>query len=394
MRFADLAFLVVDDDDFQRWMIEQHLRRLGAGAVAQAADGHAALEHIAREPINVVVSDLDMPGMDGLEFLRRLGELPQAPALIVASAHSQTTLTAVESMADVYGVRLLGALAKPASSQQIAAVVAPFLEQAAQGGEAQRATSYPVDELRDALANGDIRAWFQPKVDVATGRVVGAEALARWVSRTGAVTLPNRFIPLLEREGLMDRLTDTILEQACKACASWMAEGLPGSVSVNVSVGLLANAAFVEHVGAIVSRHGLHGSNLILEITETMAASHLGALLENAARLRMRAFGLAVDDYGTGYSTLQQLTRIPFTELKVDQSFVRTAVMRKASRAVLESSVELAGKLGIPAVAEGVETDAQWELVRELGCRTVQGWRFAKAMPVSDFIAYALRSSR
>jgi len=213
------------------------------------------------------------------------------------------------------------------------------------------------------------------------------------VSLTGAVTLPNGFIPLLEREGLMGQLTETIMEQACAACASWLDAGLPGSVSVNVSIASLADAAFVERIGAIVARHGLNGTNVTIEMTESMATGHLGALLENAARLRMRGFGLAIDDYGTGGSTLQQLTRIPFTELKVDQSFVRTAATRRASRAVLESSVEMAAKLGIPAVAEGVETDTQCEMVRELGCRTVQGWRFGKAMAVGDFIAHARRCS-
>jgi EAL domain-containing protein (putative c-di-GMP-specific phosphodiesterase class I)/ActR/RegA family two-component response regulator len=393
MNCADLAFLVVDDDDFQRWMMEQILRRLGAATVTHAADGQAALEHIAREPVNVVVSDLDMPGMDGLEFLRRLGQVARAPAVIVASAHSQTTLTAVESMAEEYGVWLLGSLAKPTTAPQIAAAMLPYLEQGANGAHAPRTTSYPLDELREALVMGGIRAQFQPKVDVATGAVIGAEALARWVSRTGAVTLPNRFIPQLEREGLMGQLTETIMEQACAACVSWMAEGLPGSVSVNVSLASLADAAFVERIGAIVARHGLNGTNVIIEITESMATHHVGALVENAARLRMRGFGLAIDDYGTGYSTLQQLTRIPFTELKVDQSFVRTATSRRASRAVLESSVEMAAKLGIPAVAEGVETDAQLELVRELGCRTIQGWRFGKAMAVGDFIIHARRAS-
>jgi len=179
MMCADLAFLVVDDDDFQRWIMEQHLRGLGAAAVAQAADGQAALDHIARQPVNVVVSDLDMPGMDGLEFMRRLGQLAHAPAVIVASAHSQTTLTAVESMAEEYGVRLLGSFAKPASARPIAAAILPYLEQREHAADAPRATSYPLDELREALAMGEIRARFQPKVDLATGIVVGGEALAR-----------------------------------------------------------------------------------------------------------------------------------------------------------------------------------------------------------------------
>jgi EAL domain-containing protein (putative c-di-GMP-specific phosphodiesterase class I) len=389
MNFAEISFLVVDDDEFQRWMAGQLLQQLGASAIHDAADGHAALDLIAREKVHVVISDLDMPGMDGLEFLRRLAEVPRAPAVVVASAHRDATVAAVESMADVYGIRLLGSFAKPATPQKLAAAVMPFLRAPEQHAQAPRASAYPVHELHEALVRGEIRAWFQPKFEVESGRMVGAEALARWVSRTGGVVLPGRFIPDVERAGLMPALTEAILDQACAACASWMRAGIAGPVSVNVALASLADPAFVDRMGEVVAAHGLHATSLTLEITESSTTGELGALLQSAARLRMRGFGLAVDDYGTGYSSLQQLTRIPFTELKVDQSFVRTAHARHASRAVLESSVEMAAKLGIPAVAEGVETDAELALVRDLGCRMVQGWRFGRAVPVEELIAGA-----
>jgi EAL domain-containing protein (putative c-di-GMP-specific phosphodiesterase class I) len=387
MNFGELSFLVVDDDEFQRWMSEQLLQQLGVGAVHAAVDGRSALELIARDTVHVVISDLDMPGMDGLEFLRRLAAVPNAPAVIVASAHRDTTISAIESMAEVHGVRLLGSFAKPATAHKIAAAVRPYLDDSSARGEAPRGAAYPVDELREALRRGEIRAWFQPKLDLATGRMAGAEALARWQSRTGAVLLPPRFLPQVESEGLMPELTERILAQACRACARWIAAGLPGSVSVNVSPTSLADPGFAERLGVTVAGHGLHATQLILEITESAATGDLGAMLENAARLRMRGFGLSIDDFGTGYSSLQQLTRMPFSELKIDQSFVRTAITRQASRAVLESSIEVAAKLGIPAVAEGVETDEELALVRELGCRMVQGWRFARPMPVDELIA-------
>jgi EAL domain-containing protein (putative c-di-GMP-specific phosphodiesterase class I) len=290
-------------------------------------------------------------------------------------------------MAEEHGVRLLGSFAKPVTARKLAAAVLPYLEGDARLEAAPGADTYPMHELREALANGNIHAWFQPKVEASSGRVVGAEALVRWMSHAGHALLPARFLPQVEREGLMAQLTDIVLDQACAACVRWSAEGLPPSVSVNLSQASLADETFPDRIGAIVERHGLHATNVILEVTESVSTASVATVLENVARLRMRGFGLAVDDFGTGYSSLKQLTRMPFTELKVDQSFVRTAHTRQASRAVLESSVEMAAKLGIPAVAEGVETLAQLELVRELGCRIVQGWLFGRAMPAQDLIA-------
>jgi EAL domain-containing protein (putative c-di-GMP-specific phosphodiesterase class I) len=131
-----------------------------------------------------------------------------------------------------------------------------------------------------------------------------------------------------------------------------------------------------------------------LEITETAAATHLGKVLENLSRLRMRGFGLAIDDYGTGYSSMQQLVRIPFTELKIDQTFVRNAPDQPSSRAMLESSLEMVGKLGIAAVAEGVESRAEMRLLTELGCPLAQGYYIARPMAGPDFLRWMIEEHR
>jgi len=138
-----------------------------------------------------------------------------------------------------------------------------------------------------------------------------------------------------------------------------------------------------EHVAAC----GLGPADIVLEVTETAATSHLGRVLENLSRLRMKGFGLSIDDFGTGYASMQQLSRIPFTELKVDQTFVRSAVAGGSSRAVLESSLEIARKMGIDAVAEGVDSEEQLELLRRLGCPIAQGNHLMEPVPAAEFLA-------
>lgn len=130
---------------------------------------------------------------------------------------------------------------------------------------------------------------------------------------------------------------------------------------------------------------------MILEITETAAMTELAHALENLNRLRMRGFGLSVDDYGTGFSSLQQLTRVPFTELKIDQSFVTNCGLNPSSKTIVESSVEMARRLDIKSVAEGVETQADWDLLKVAGCDLAQGWFIAQALPQTDFIEFCLR---
>jgi EAL domain-containing protein (putative c-di-GMP-specific phosphodiesterase class I) len=305
--------------------------------------------------------------------------------VIVSSGHESSIISSVEHMAQAYGVRVLGSIAKPATRAKLAAVLGNYpaaCEAAAAIGNAMSVS----EGLPEALRRGDIVAWFQPKVDIATGRVVGAEALARWVGLNGGALLPDRFLPDAERLGLMPALTDAIVEQSCKACAAWRAQGIDATVSFNMTPAALAVRGVADVLTATVQAHGLKPSDVIVEITEYAAANELGPILETLTRLRMRGFGLSIDDFGTGYASMQQLTRMPFTELKIDQAFVKGASVRRASRAVVESSIEIAAKLRLKTVAEGVETDAEWKLVRELGCEVAQGWLMGKAMPLSGFI--------
>jgi EAL domain-containing protein (putative c-di-GMP-specific phosphodiesterase class I) len=385
-----LRFLVVEDHSFQRWALGNMLEGMGARYVFAAEDGRAALDFMrgSDEPVDIVVSDLDMPGMDGMEFIRHLvGECRDA-SLIIVSSMERTLIASVEGMARAYGANLLGAVEKPATARKLALVIGLHAGRSRTEAAAPLHV-FPADEVIAGIRRGEIEAFFQPKVEMETRNLRGAEALSRWRHPRHGLVHPKAFIPSLEAAGLMDELSEAVVASAARGCRAWTEEGFDASVSVNLSLTSLADLTLADRMTAIVESCGLDPRRMIFEITESAAAGDVGKALENLSRLRMKGFGLSIDDYGTGYSSMERLARVPFTELKIDRAFVKHAAMPSSNRAALESSLEMAQKLRIPAVAEGVETHEEWQMLHSLGCPLAQGYYVAPAMALADFIAWA-----
>jgi len=381
---AGLRFLVVEDQGFQRWTLEQMLRSMGADEVLAAENGERALEIVrsAHPPIDVIVTDLKMPGMDGIEFIRHVGEAISPASFLLVSEQDPSLLASVAAMTEAYGVRLLQALRKPVTRQKLAAAIARAREPAL---AAEAHHTFALREIDAGIRNREFVPYFQAKISLATGGVDGAEALARWRHPQLGLVLPGSFVHVLESNGKMEAMTLSMLEQAAAACRGWRERGFATTVSVNVSLTSLVDVGLADRLDNVVSLHGLEPADVVLEVTETAATSHLAHVLENLSRLRMKGFGLSIDDYGTGYASMQQLARVPFTELKIDRTFVQSAVGGGSGRAMLESSLEIAAKLGIAAVAEGVSSEEQLVLLRSLGCPLAQGNYFAEPMSADDF---------
>lgn len=383
-----LYFLVAEDHEFQRGMMVQMLESLGAKAVHEAEDGHSALE-VSREldhPFDIIVTDIDMPGMDGMSLIRRLGEANVGASLIVISCLDRALLDTIETMSAAYGMRLLGTVEKPPTPARFAELIAlhwrakPDPERAK-----QTTTSFSIDEVMAGLHAEEFEPFYQPKIELKTGRVKGGEALARWRHPQYGIVLPYAFVGLLEDNDQISELTWLMLAQSAHDCLQWRKAGLDLNVSVNLSMKHLADPAVADAITWQVTNQGLEPQHMILEITESAAMTNVGRVLENLTRLRMKGFGLSIDDYGTGYSSMQQLARIPFTELKIDQSFVAHAAHQESSRMILESSLEMARRLRVVSVGEGAETQADWNLLREAGCDLAQGFYVAKPMDSAAF---------
>ncbi|WP_088280789.1 bifunctional diguanylate cyclase/phosphodiesterase [Ideonella sp. A 288] len=241
-------------------------------------------------------------------------------------------------------------------------------------------------DLRRAIGNGELRLHLQPKVDAASRRIVGAEALVRWQHPERGLVPPVDFIPLAEETGLILPLTDWVLEEACSLLAGWARDGLPlVPVAVNVATPCFMSDDLVDMLSARIARHGLQPGQLMLEVTETLLMSDIDRAVARLEALRARGFRLSLDDFGTGFSSLGYLKRFPIDELKIDRSFVRDVQHGGKDGALVASIITLGRMLDLKVVAEGVETDAQAAALMAQGCQLHQGFLYARPMPAAQF---------
>jgi EAL domain-containing protein (putative c-di-GMP-specific phosphodiesterase class I)/AmiR/NasT family two-component response regulator len=387
MPIADLNFLIAEDHGFQRRMLVRMLERLGVRSIHEAADGHEALEviHDLGVPVDIVISDLDMPGMDGMEFIRRLGESKRRVSIIVSSSLESKLLASVATMTQAYGVTLLGVVEKPLTPEKLGPLLGLYRSPQSASTQAHAGPVFSLEAIVAGLEKDEFEPFLQPKIELGTGHVKGVEALARWRHPQLGIVAPYAFIKVLEDRDRIDDLTWIMLGKAAQFCSEWRAAGVDASVSVNLSLKSLGHTNVADRVTKLVRSRNLDPRHMVLEVTESAATTEVGIALENLARLRMKGFGLSIDDYGTGYSSMQQLTRIAFTELKIDQSFVMNAAKQSSARVILESSLDMARKLNITSVAEGVETQADLDLLRDLCCDMAQGYFIARPMEYAAF---------
>ena len=234
-------------------------------------------------------------------------------------------------------------------------------------------------ELQLAVERDELSLLYQPKIGVADGKLAGVEALARWPHRTLGVIEPSTFVPIAERYGLIDELTDWVLRRGLKQWVSWSEQGLRTNIAFNVSALSLRDVYFPDYLHRLCQTEGVPAASLTIEVTEG-ATQHLVRLLDTLTRFRLKGMSLALDDFGTGYSSLLQLRQLPYNELKIDCCFVSESVRSRESRLIVKAVIDLAHGLGLTATAEGVEDAETLKLLEELGCDHAQGFFIARPM--------------
>ena len=391
---AVASLLIVDDNIVQRMQVVALCRELGVEMIYEAGSGAEALELLSLLvlPPDVAIIDLEMPVMDGVELIEQMHSRGLSIPLIVASSREVVLINTVETMARNLGVPVVAGIRKPLQRESLAAAFEGWNRaQAEPGVVASSEAPVAIDpcDLAQAIECGAVAVHYQPKVDMTKGVVCGVEALARWTHPRLGEIRPDRFVELAEHEGLIHALTTSVLRQAFGVAARWNAAGLRLSMAVNLSPRLLDEPALVRELSALLAEHGLEARQIVLEITESSVVDCMGVALGVLARLRLKGFGLSIDDYGTGFSSMQQLARIPFSELKIDRAFVHGANQRTNLRVILQSALDMSRQLGLVTVAEGIETLPDWQLVRDSGCGVGQGFLISPAMPaemVPDWI--------
>ncbi len=389
MNNSTIKILVLDDEPFMLRLLGQILANLGYTSVTTCDNGRAALE-LADSPDSrpdLILLDINMPEMDGVEFVRHLVGQHYSGALILVSGENERVLQSVGKLVRAHKITGLGHLSKPFTPERLAALIDKWAPPA-QGAIRAAKKVYGANELRAAIANGELINYCQPKVALATGEVIGVETLVRWRHPKDGMVFPDQFIGIAEQYGLIDALTRTVLSGALDQARIWQDAGLSLRVAVNLSMDNLVSLNFLDYIVELTTKAGVPPQQMVLEVTESRLMHDQRVPLEILTRLHLKRFRLSIDDFGTGNSSLAQLRDIPFDELKIDQSFVHGAWANNTQCAMFDASLGLAKQLGMEVVAEGVEDQADWDFVRQRGCDLAQGYFIAKAMPAEDIPAW------
>lgn len=376
-----MKVLILDDEPFVLKLMSHQLKSLGVEDITtcQGGDEAVALMETATDRFDLIVLDLQMPGMDGVEFMRHLVRLQYNGGLLLVSGEGERILHTAEKLSRAHHLYVLGALHKPVSPAQFEQVLESYTRQ--DNHRASSRKNYNTAELRWAILNHELVNYYQPKVDVRTGRVVGVETLVRWQHPQDGLIYPDQFIGEAEESSLIDDLTEAVLIQALRHTRTWLDQGLMLHVSVNISMENLKSLDFPDRVIGQADAAGVPLKHLVLELTESRLLKNLLMILDILTRLRLRQISLSIDDFGTGHSSLVQLRDLPFDELKVDRGFVHAACRDASTRAIYEASVEMAAQLGMTSVAEGVEDRDDWNFLQASGGDLAQGYFIARPMP-------------
>ncbi len=386
----DLHVLALEDDPIDMEILCGTLRKIGITRISNCSDGNRALIIVRTYEPEIIICDLNIPGMDGISFLRLSAESGFRGGVILLSSADRSVMKAAENLVRAYGLQLLGALRKPLIEDEVIEALCKQTSSQTEQRHYSKVAVLSLAELQKGLGENCVEVFYQPKISISTRRVIGAECLARWRHPSRGLLGPAAFISVLETHGLIDRMTKVMLEKAATQLRKWCNQGHQLKLSVNVSMDNLNQLDLPEQFETIVQKVGIRPSQFILELTETRLMENLTVSLEILTRLRLKGFGLSIDDFGTGFSTMENLKQLPFTELKIDRAFVNGAVHDEAARAILSSSIQLGKIFHLNLVAEGVETQQDWDLIEESGCDEIQGFLIAQPMPSEQFIEWKM----
>jgi EAL domain-containing protein (putative c-di-GMP-specific phosphodiesterase class I)/CheY-like chemotaxis protein len=373
--------LIVDDDGEIREVLKEFLGRDYDCVTSDSAE--KALEALATQQFHLILSDIAMTPMNGIEMLPRVVNL--APDSVVVMISGQRT---IEFAIDAMRAGAFDYITKPFELREVNVVVRRALDHqnSLKRFRAPEHAKRPhARELIDAVTRREFIVHYQPKIDIHSRALVGAEALVRWQHPDFGLRSPAEFISQAEDTGLINQIGELVLREACTRAREWQAQGLDTfRIAVNASPRQLQEKDFAQFVGRILSETQLSPESLELEVTETWLMQNLDDGVQALEQLRKMGVRIALDDFGTGYSSLSYLKRLPIDLVKLDASFVKDATTDPDDAALVMAIITLAHTLGKTVIAEGIEREDQLALLRLLRCDEGQGYLFGRPMPALD----------
>jgi EAL domain-containing protein (putative c-di-GMP-specific phosphodiesterase class I) len=367
--FADRLLVIDDEPAFGQ--IVKKVAEAGGFEVVVTRDPSAFMRAARQWHPSVIILDLKMPGTDGVQLLRTLAADNCSAHVVLTSGADGKVMESAIQLGRERGLNMSQPLPKPMRVESLQERLDAFK---------QECKPLLSADLEAALSADQLFLEYQPKLDCHLGRITGAEALVRWHHPTRGIIQPNQFIALAEETGLIHGVTDWVVATAAAQAVRWRADhlGLEVTVAVNFSASDLVDLDLPDRLEQHCRNAGSDPTFLTLELTETGAMREAVQLMDVLTRLRLKGFKLSIDDFGTGYSSLVQLQRMPFSEIKVDLSFVTQMMSNAGCRAIVEIIIDLARKLGLKSVAEGVEDDAALKALIAMGCDTAQGYYISR----------------
>lgn len=399
---AHYRIMLVDDDPVQLAILNAYFTSLGVHRIEEFRGAEAALQALsagsggdssqnrADGTGTLVVTDLKMAGMDGIEFLRRLAEKGfYGSVAIISSAPSQLVDSAAK-LARMHGLQLIGTCRKPLTRE---ALDKAFLSRlpARHATPSSSLPRFSDDEVAAAIKRDEFIPFYQPKLSLPAETITGAEALARWQHPEFGTLSPARFLEAVERRGLSPQLTFQLIDRVLADLRKWADAGLKMKVSVNITAHELALIDLPEMLTERMARSRIRPDQLIIEVTENAIVEFNAISLEVLSRLRLGGFEVAVDDFGTGYSNIQSIRDFPYSELKIDQSFVRGVGSDPFLQESVTSSITLGRQMNMRLIAEGVESQSDFDFLRKRGVDEIQGYLISKPVPAREFVDFCMR---
>jgi len=384
--------LVVIDDDLQFADLLSEIAKTAGFTTTVCNDARDFFS--GNDTFQVMVLDLNMPTMDGVEVIRRMGKSGIRAHLVLVSGYDSGVLHSAEKLAEEHHLNVVGSLTKPLQIADFVQMLSSIDIEQDTKQKHKPSTENPitVEEIQQAIHDEQLVLYYQPQIDLSTNILKGVEALVRWQHPERGLLPPGLFIGIAEQEGLMGELTASVINMAVKQSYAWKELGFKITISVNVSAENITSLTLPDHLTDLINDQGLDPQSIVLEITESALMGELKTSLDILTRLRMKGFGLSIDDFGTGNSSLVLLHRVPFTELKIDMSFVRYMDRDVDAYSIVETCVMLAHKLRMDVVAEGVENKKIQKSLKEMGCDIGQGYEIAKPMPAEQLTRWALKN--
>ena len=367
---------MVDDEPGMCRLVERIGKDCGYHVFSTTDPLHFRAEVAALNPA-IIIIDLQIPGMDGIELLRELSTLGLAARVLVISGSDAKIMESAIFLGTARGLRMEGCLQKPLRIDELRQILDRLNPHLAEPTE---------DDLQHAIDKNGLSLHYQAKLDLRTDTIVGVEALARWRHPTLGSISPTKFIPLAERSEMITDLTRWVISEAIAQTADWDAQGLAISTSINLSAAGTYGYDLPDWVEKICRRAGLPPHRVTFELTETAAMRDGIKLMDVLTRLRLKGFHLSIDDFGIGYSSLVQLQQLPFSELKIDISFIRNLLTTESSSVIVDTIIGMARNLKLVTVAEGVESPEVLEVLKAKGCDYAQGFHISRPTDAVDLV--------